>query len=74
MHFTEIIALMRVCLVAKNTCYTRRVRPFVLLSVRMCQHGSRWNGFPQNLILSTFMKLCEGKPNLVKIGQKCRAL
>jgi len=47
MHFTEIIALMRDLLSRENTCYPRRVRPFVLLLVRMCQHGSRWKDFPK---------------------------
>jgi hypothetical protein len=74
MHFTEIIVLMRVCLVAKTTCYLRCVRPFVLLPVLMCQRGSRWKDFPKILYWRTYMKLCRGEINSVKIVQKYRAI
>jgi hypothetical protein len=32
------------------------------------------DGFPSNLILGTYMKICPENPKLVKIGQKCGTL
>jgi hypothetical protein len=29
------------------------------------------DGFPCNLILATFLRICQDSPNLVEIGYKC---
>ena len=61
----------RVRTVAKSAYWLRQVRP----SVRpLYQHAFRWMDFPWNSILGTFIENCLENPNLVKFGQKYRAL
>jgi hypothetical protein len=43
---------------------------YVRLSLRMYQHGFRWDGFLQNLMLEAFIKICQENSYWVKIGQK----
>jgi hypothetical protein len=57
--------------IAKSACYLCPVRPSVY------PHISAWlprNGFLWTLTLETCMGTCREAPNLVKVGQQCRAL
>ena len=52
--------------VGKNDYYLRHVRPYISGRLSL-------DGFPSDLILETFFKICRENPKFVKIGQEYRA-
>jgi len=55
--------------------WSRKAPVSFVMSVRPHVSARRpLDGFPWNLVLRTFMEICQGTPDLVHIGQKCRLL
>jgi len=52
----------------------KRILDSSCLALRPSVRGCHWTDYPRYLMLGTFKKICRETPNLVKIGQKYRAL